>query len=288
MFSGLFGGGGSAKRAAAVEAGKQAEAAARIKQQQEETAATYQPYMEAGRGALTEYQRLAGGLEAPTAEMRDVALTMDPIVAQIREGKYQQSPGYEFRREEGRRALEQSAAAKGGLFSGATGRELERYGQGFATSEYDNYINRLRNQLTDVQTQMGGRQTALNAAYQNINAYQPLVSTGLQATSALGQLGAGAAGRGAGYVAGEGAALAGGMRQKAAQLQAGGDQWLNLGANLATGGMSGLAGGVRAAVMPQMQQSNMALAPINQGLPWQQQGASQGQQAALRTASSFA
>jgi hypothetical protein len=53
------------------------------------------------------------------------------------------SPGYEFRFEEGLRASDRSAAARGMLMSGGHMRELQRYGQGLASSEFGNYANRL-------------------------------------------------------------------------------------------------------------------------------------------------
>ena len=53
------------------------------------------------------------------------------------------SPGYEFRQEEGVRAIDRSASARGQLMSGGTLRELARYGQGLASSEFGNYANRL-------------------------------------------------------------------------------------------------------------------------------------------------
>ena len=56
---------------------------------------------------------------------------------------FYKSPGYQFRFDEGQRALETSAAARGGLMSGGMGRELTRYGQGFASGEFGNYANRL-------------------------------------------------------------------------------------------------------------------------------------------------
>ncbi len=54
-----------------------------------------------------------------------------------------QSPGYDFRFNEGQRAIERSGAARGGLMSGGMGRELARYGQGFASGEFNQYANRL-------------------------------------------------------------------------------------------------------------------------------------------------
>lgn len=55
---------------------------------------------------------------------------------------FQQDPGYAFRMAEGQKALERSAAARGGLNSGGTLKALSRYGQDFASNEYSNAYNR--------------------------------------------------------------------------------------------------------------------------------------------------
>jgi hypothetical protein len=55
---------------------------------------------------------------------------------------FQKDPGYQFRMDEGERALEGSAAARGGLLSGRAGKELARYGQDYASGEYSNAYNR--------------------------------------------------------------------------------------------------------------------------------------------------
>jgi hypothetical protein len=55
---------------------------------------------------------------------------------------FQQDPGYQFRMAEGAKALERSAAARGGLNSGGTLKALARYGQDFASNEYGNAYNR--------------------------------------------------------------------------------------------------------------------------------------------------
>ena len=72
---------------------------------------------------------------------------------------FYKSPGYDFRFQEGQRAIERSASARGGLMSGGMGRELVRYGQGVATSEFGNYANRLASLA-------GIGQTATNATGQ--------------------------------------------------------------------------------------------------------------------------
>jgi hypothetical protein len=56
---------------------------------------------------------------------------------------FYKSPGYQFRMDEGTRAFERSAAAKGKLMSGGLLRELTSYGQGLASSEFNSYANRL-------------------------------------------------------------------------------------------------------------------------------------------------
>ena len=55
---------------------------------------------------------------------------------------FEKDPGYQFRMDEGAKAVERSAAAKGGLNSGRTMKELSRYGQGFASNEFSNAYNR--------------------------------------------------------------------------------------------------------------------------------------------------
>jgi hypothetical protein len=53
------------------------------------------------------------------------------------------SPSYQFVRDEGQRGMEYSAAARGGAFSGNALRELSRFNQGLASSEYGNWWNRV-------------------------------------------------------------------------------------------------------------------------------------------------
>ena len=55
---------------------------------------------------------------------------------------FQKDPGYQFRMDEGTKALERSAAARGGLSSGSTLKALTRYGQDYASNEYQNAYNR--------------------------------------------------------------------------------------------------------------------------------------------------
>jgi hypothetical protein len=64
------------------------------------------------------------------------------------------TPGYQFRLQQGQRALEQSAAARGVLNTGGTLKDLLQYGQDFASNEYGNVYNRSVNDyMTNYGTQ---------------------------------------------------------------------------------------------------------------------------------------
>ena len=80
---------------------------------------------------------------------------------------FQADPGYGFRLSEGMKALERSAAARGGLLSGATLKGITRFGQDTASNEYLNAFNRYQtnrsNQLNPLQSLMGAGQTSTNA-----------------------------------------------------------------------------------------------------------------------------
>ena len=56
---------------------------------------------------------------------------------------FYESPGYQFRLEEGRNMAEKSMAGRGLLQSGSTLRGLTQLGQGMASEEFNNYANRL-------------------------------------------------------------------------------------------------------------------------------------------------
>lgn len=59
--------------------------------------------------------------------------------------KFFTDPGYQFSVDQGTQAIDRSAAAKGRLFSGATGKALEQFGVGTANQEYGDWYNRIAN-----------------------------------------------------------------------------------------------------------------------------------------------
>jgi len=157
------------------------------------------PWIQAGQGALGQLQNLAP-FQAPT----NVTEANDP--------------GYQFRLQQGMQALQNSAAARGGLLSGNTGQALVNYGQNYASNEYQNVYNRA---LTGYQT--------------NYGRLAQLAGFGQSAVGTAGQLGQAAA-QNIGNLYLGGAAQQGGALMAAGGATASGYAGL---ANAISGGLSG-------------------------------------------------
>lgn len=83
-------------------------------------------------------------------------------------------PSYEFRFEEGLRPIRNSRAAQGLTRTGATLKALQRYGQGFASNEYDRIYNRAADSYDRTQAARFGahqvnRQARLDRYDRNFN-----------------------------------------------------------------------------------------------------------------------
>ena len=103
-------------------------------------------------------------------------------------GEFTEDPGYQFRLQEGQKALERSAAARGGLLSGATGKGLVRYGQDFATQEYDNFLKRYYDSLAPLQQMSGVGVNTGQAQGRNImQGASNITNAGQNTTNAIAQ-----------------------------------------------------------------------------------------------------
>lgn len=71
---------------------------------------------------------------------------------------YTASPGYQFRFNEGQRAVDSSAASKGLLMSGGQLKDLTRFGQGVAAADFNDQFNRY------MSIAGGGQQAATSTA----------------------------------------------------------------------------------------------------------------------------
>ena len=94
----------------------------------QEQQALEKPWLDVGKNALA---RLSTGLERG-----------GEFGTPFTQTNWQQDPGYAFRLEEGQRALDRSAAARGGLISGNALKAAQRYGQAMGSQEYQNAFDR--------------------------------------------------------------------------------------------------------------------------------------------------
>jgi hypothetical protein len=111
------------RQAAGIQSGAAQKSNELLSQMYDQAKGYQQPYLGAGTDALS--------------KMQDADFQRDFTAAD-----FQQDPGLDFRMQEGQKALERSAASKGGLQSGGTMKALAQYGQNFGSNEYQNAYNR--------------------------------------------------------------------------------------------------------------------------------------------------
>ncbi len=93
-------------------------------------------------GGFPEFDFPEGPGGRPNFNFQDAPAFHAPKYAQPTFEQAQQEPGYQFRLNTGEEALQNSAAARGVLRTGATLEDILKYGQEFASSEYQNVYNR--------------------------------------------------------------------------------------------------------------------------------------------------
>jgi len=188
---------GATDRAAQLERQTSQEQLALQKRMYEEDIVRQKPFYDVGVNALPEL----------VSASRYEPFTMD---------KFQADPGYAFRLKEGQKTLERSAAARGGLLSGGTGKALQRFGQEMGSQEYTNAFNRYQAERTarlqPLQSLTGMGQTTaqqIGAAGQNYAGSSANIA-GNMSTNVGNLMTSGAAARASGYV-GTANALTGGL-----------------------------------------------------------------------------
>jgi len=134
-----------------------------------------------------DYAKLEEQINKTLAEQE--AMKADPqygyLTKQFTGDDLQNEAGYQFRLGEGANLLNRSLATRGGLFSGAAGKEMTQYGQNFASNEFQNAFSRdttNKNRLYDMYG--GTRQLGMNAAAGQAGAYQNIGEYGIQGANA--------------------------------------------------------------------------------------------------------
>lgn len=162
LIGGALIGGVSANSAAKKQAGAANQALDAQERMYQQARADLQPFTQAGTNALATY---ADQVNQP----------------------FEETPGYQFRLQQGLDAVEASRAARGGLFSGATGQALNNYAQGMASQEYGTYMNRLQGLANMGQSAAAGQ----GAAAQQFASQQTNTLGALGNAQAAGAIGVG-------------------------------------------------------------------------------------------------
>lgn len=154
----------AAKSAARTQAGAAAQATDAQRDMFERQVELQEPFREGGLAGQNRLLELLGIGGEKGAEGYGRYATADFTPEQF---KNYLDPGYAFRMSEGIKALDRSAAARGGLFSGAQLKGINQYGQDLASQEYQNAYNRFQttraNTLNPFASLAGVGQTSSNA-----------------------------------------------------------------------------------------------------------------------------
>jgi len=190
---------GAATNAANVQAQSAREAQALQRQMFDIQREGQEPFRQAGltgQNRLMEYLGLGGNAGAAGYGRygRDFGMS-----------DFQADPGYAFRLSEGQKALDRSAAARGGLISGGALKAATRYGQDMGSQEYQNAYNRYQtnrsNQLQPLGNLMSMGQSA--ASNQGSAAGQYGANAGNMITAAGNAAAGGITGAGNAQAAGQ-------------------------------------------------------------------------------------
>ncbi len=198
----------AATKAGNIQADQQQKALDEQRRQFEITQNNLQPWLQTGTRALG---RLEQGMNSNEFSMPDFSFSG---------GDFQNDPGYQFQMQQGARASDAGAASRGGALGGNQLRALTTFGQGLASTGYNDAYNRA---ASTYGLNSQNRQSSFGR-------YSQLAGLGQQTGAQLGQFGANFGAQAANAYGNIGDARAGGMIGAANARNQGVGNLLNLGA----------------------------------------------------------
>lgn len=179
-------------KAADTQAQAAAEASARTMDQYQQNRQDTMPWLQQGTAAVNKLGTLLG--TSGNASDQGYGSLLKTFGA----SDFEADPGYNFRQTEAQKALERSAAARGGLLSGAAAKAIQQRSQDIASDEYQNAYNRFNTNQTNIYNRLSG-----------------VANTGQTAANTLGTAGANATNISNDYLTSGAAARANGYIDKA-------------------------------------------------------------------------
>jgi hypothetical protein len=140
----------SANSASNAQVGAAKAANAEQQREYDQTRADQEPYRTQGYAALQRISDLlgiSGNTSAPGYGSFGKPLSVSDV---------EKDPGYQFGLNQGLKTQQNSAAARGGLYSGAELKAITQYGNDYATSKYDDAYSRAKNAQDTIFNRLSG------------------------------------------------------------------------------------------------------------------------------------
>lgn len=188
----------AAEKAGNLQADSSKYAADLAQKQFEQTRADQMPWLEAGRDALgglsdrigqnAQFDDRWGGRIESAYQNGQLTGGLDP-------NNFQNDPSYQFRKQQGMDGLQSSAAASGGLLSGAALKSLNQYNSNLASQEYGNAWQRDQLEKQNLMGVLSGNRAGDYNLFSNedtrqYNQLANMAGVGQQTAGQLGQFGA--------------------------------------------------------------------------------------------------
>lgn len=188
----------AAEKAGQLQADSSKYAADLSQKQYEQTRADQMPWLEAGKGALGQLQNhieKAPGFDDKWGGRIEEAYQGGQLTGGLDPNNFQTDPSYQFRKQQGMADIESSAAAGGGLLSGAALKSLNSYNSNLASQEYGNAWQRDQAEKQNLFGVLSGNRSQDYQLFSNedtrqYNQLANMAGVGQQTAGSLGQFGA--------------------------------------------------------------------------------------------------
>jgi hypothetical protein len=192
------------------------------RQQYGQTRADLEPYFGPGREAVTNALSLAQS--GPTGGGTDyTALAYKNLPGNMTQEQLEQTPGYQFTRDQGLKSVQSAAAARGLGVSGAALKGAAEYATNLANKTYIDQFNVGQKRFEDFLSLNTGQQGNLQNQYSRLSG---IATLGANAAAGLGTQGTSAANNAGGYINASGLDTAGGLKDAVSGVNSGVNNYL--------------------------------------------------------------
>lgn len=188
----------AAEKAGNLQADSSKYAADIAQKQFEQTRQDQMPWLDAGKdalGSLQEYIKDSPDFNDKWGGRIESAYQNGQLTGGLDPNNFQTDPSYQFRKQEGMDGIQSSAAAGGGLLSGAALKSLNRYNSDLASQEYGNAWSRDQAEKNNLYNTLSGNRSQdynlwSGERTRQYNELANLAGVGQQTATQLGQFGA--------------------------------------------------------------------------------------------------